>query len=88
MINFWYIADGDHVSAVMSDLGDYGAIVSLLPGNALMMEGRNDVLGCKVKASGSSSCYPVRQTTTLSSWETALRTKQDRWKHLPLDLKL
>lgn len=30
-----------------SDLGDYGAIVSLLPGNAVMMEGRNDVLGCK-----------------------------------------
>lgn len=38
-----------------SDLGDYGAIVSLLPGNAVMMEGRNDVLGCKVKEP-SDSC--------------------------------
>lgn len=55
MINF-YIADKYLCmlvqwcgSAMKSDLGDCGAIVSLLPGNALMMEDHYDVLGCKVR---------------------------------------
>jgi len=53
MINF-YIADKHKCmlvqwcgSAIKSDCG---AIVSLLPGNALMMEDHYDVLGCQVKA--------------------------------------
>lgn len=43
--------------SAMSDLGDHGAMVSLLPGNPLMMEDRYDGPGCKVsEAAIAMSC--------------------------------